>query len=414
MDLRLIAPVRHRETLLLLGGLYLAQGLPYGFFTQALPVLLREQGLSLKAISATALLYLPWALKFLWAPAVDRYGTRRQWLLPLQLSSAVTAVLLAFADPAQSLVPVMAALVVFNLIAATQDVATDGLAVLALDTRERGLGNGLQVGGYRVGMVLGGGALLALYAISGWTAMCLAMAALLLLTTIPVWRLREPRAAPQPRSEPALALAWAARLRQPGMAALVALICAYKFGDSMVASLIGPYMKDRALGTAQIALVKGVIGSGVSLAGAAAGAWIAFRFGRRAALLGCGLVQAASLLLYVASAYLDDPQALIVAGSIAEHLFGAMATVALFTLMMDASDPRHAGADYTLLACALVLAHGAAQFCGAALADAFGYGPMFVSGTALAAAGCLALVRALDHGAGPDPLRSVWPVRVRT
>ncbi|MCK7473190.1 MAG: hypothetical protein MZV49_06060 [Rhodopseudomonas palustris] len=56
-------------------ALYVAQGLPYGFFTQALPVLLRDAGLSLKAISATSLLFLPWALKFLWAPFVDHRGS---------------------------------------------------------------------------------------------------------------------------------------------------------------------------------------------------------------------------------------------------------------------------------------------------------------------------------------------------
>src|SRR5262245_60650041 len=57
--------------ILVLIALYLAQGLPYGFFTQALPVLMRDAGYSLKAISAAGLLYLPWALKFLWAPYLD-------------------------------------------------------------------------------------------------------------------------------------------------------------------------------------------------------------------------------------------------------------------------------------------------------------------------------------------------------
>ena len=64
--------------LTVLASLYLAQGLPYGFFTQALPVILREQGFSLKAISVTGLLYLPWLLKFLIAPYVDRSDSRRR------------------------------------------------------------------------------------------------------------------------------------------------------------------------------------------------------------------------------------------------------------------------------------------------------------------------------------------------
>jgi MFS family permease len=403
--------VGRAASLLLLGSLYLAQGLPYGFFTGALPVMLREQGLSLKAISATSLLFIPWALKFLWAPAVDRIGTRRQWLLPLQLGSVLLALALAAFDPAHGLLPLLAALFLFNLIAATQDIATDGLAVRLLDARSRGLGNGLQVGGYRVGMILGGGALLAFYAWAGWSAMCFAMAALLLLASIPAWRMREaPAGAGAPPPGPDLALQWLARLRQPGMAPLIALIVLYKFGDSMVATLVGPFMKDAGLATTQIAWIKGTLGSGVTLAGAAAGGWVAFRLGRRTALLGCGLLQAASLLLYVASA-VEPTAALITAASVAEHLLGGMATVALFTLMMDASDPAHAGADYTLLACALVLAQGLAQFAGATLADAFGYVPMFSAGFVIALGGCLLLVRALDRGAGPRRLAEVWPRR---
>ncbi|MCA9710059.1 MAG: MFS transporter, partial [Myxococcales bacterium] len=92
----------------LLATLYFSQGLPFGFFTQALPALMRQQGVSLAAIGLSTLLALPWGLKFLWAPLVDRHaharaGARRGWLLPLQLLSAAVLVALAHADPARSL-----------------------------------------------------------------------------------------------------------------------------------------------------------------------------------------------------------------------------------------------------------------------------------------------------------------------
>ena len=90
-----------RYKIVLLAALYVAQGLPYGFFTQALPVLLRDAGFSLKAISATSLLFLPWALKFLWAPFVDHRGTRKSWLLPLQVSAVAIAVLLSAIEPGE-------------------------------------------------------------------------------------------------------------------------------------------------------------------------------------------------------------------------------------------------------------------------------------------------------------------------
>jgi MFS family permease len=398
-----------RHKILLLSALYVAQGLPYGFFTQALPVLLRDAGLSLKAISATSLLFLPWALKFLWAPFVDHRGTRRQWLLSLQVAAVGGALLLTQVDLSRGYVTVLAAAFLFNIVAACQDVATDGLAVRILDSKERGLANGIQVGAYRIGMILGGGLLLWIFARSGWATMFACMAGLLALTILPVLPLREPpRAAATTQSTAQVALGWAERLRVPGMAALIVLICGYKFGDSMVASLVGPFMRDAGISKEMIAVMKGTVGSLASLAGAAAGGWYAFRAGRRAALLTCGLLQTASLLFYVAAAFGHGGMAMFWAGNVAEHLFGGMATVALFTLMMDAADPAHAGTDYTLLACAIVVAMGLANFTAASIADAVGYGPTFVIGFAISLVGCLALVRSLDRRRGPQRLQAVW------
>jgi len=393
----------------LLTSLYVAQGLPYGFFTQALPVLLRDAGLSLKVISATSLLFLPWALKFLWAPFVDHRGTRRQWLLPLQLSAVVGALALSQVDLGRGFLVVLAAAFLFNVIAACQDVATDGLAVRILDTRERALANGIQVGAYRIGMILGGGLLLWVFARTDWATMFACMAALLAVTVLPVLWLREP---PPPDatlrpSAAQLATGWVHRLRVPGLGAFIALICFYKFGDSMVATLIGPFMRDAGLSKEAIALMKGTVGSVASLAGAALGGWFAFRAGRRAALLACGLLQSASLLFYVAAALGIGGLGMFWAGTVAEHLLGSMATVALFTLMMDASDPEHAGTDYTLLACAIVFTMGLANFTGAAIADAVGYAPTFLAGFVLSVAGCLVLVGSLDARRGPVRLQPV-------
>ncbi|MDP3293510.1 MAG: MFS transporter [Nevskia sp.] len=397
--------------LLLLTSLYIAQGLPYGFFTQALPVLMREHGASLKAISATAFLFLPWALKFLWAPLVDHLGTRRGWIVPIQFTAAIGAALLALVDPGRGFLIVFAAVFAFNLLAAVQDVATDGMAVRLLDVRARGLGNGIQVGAYRIGMVLGGGLLLWVYAKLGWVAMCIGMSALLALTCVPVLLHREAADA-TPRklrpSLPVLASGWLPRLQLPGMLALLLLVCAYKFGDAMTGSLVGPMLKDAHWAIEEIAIVKGALGSIMGLVGAAAGGWLAFRLGRRRALLGCGIAQALSLLLYVAAADAPDDRPLVWTACIAEHLFGGMATVALFSLMMDASDPAHAGTDYSLLACAVVVAQGLAAFTAAAIGDAFGYVAVFVTAFVLSSLGCLLLIAALDCRLGPARLDEVW------
>lgn len=394
----------------LLLALYLAQGLPYGFFTLALPVLLRDAGLSLTAISALGLLALPWAFKFLWAPLLDQRGTRRGWLLALQGSSILGALLLTQLDLDSSYALLFAAAFAFNLVAASQDVVTDGLAVRLLDARERGLANGLQVGAYRLGMILGGGLLLWIFARAGWQVMFLCMAALLALALVPVLRMREPArsvTAPRLRS-PDLAVLWFRRALQPPMLALAGLIFCYRFGDQMVTSLLGPFLTDAGLDLETIALMKGAVGSATSLAGAALGGAFVYAVGRRQALLVSGLAQAACFSLYIAAALGAGGVNLLWAATVLEGVIGTMATVALFTLMMDAADPEHAGTDYTLLASTVVLVGTLAGFIAAVIADAIGYAPTFILGTVLAAAGCLFLVWWLDHRSIPGRVADAW------
>jgi MFS family permease len=203
-------------------------------------------------------------------------------------------------------------------------------------------------------------------------------------------------------------LEWMSRLQVPGIAAFVALICFYKFGDSLAATMVGPMMRDHGMSKEMIAVWKGTFGSAAALAGAALGGWLVFRRGRRWALLVCGLLQTASIFLYVLGVHHVGGVAMLQAGSIAEHLLGGMATVALFSLMMDAADPEHASTDYTLLACAIVITAGMANFAAGIVGDAFGYGPLYITAFLLSGAGCLALVWALDRGAGPMRVQHVW------
>ncbi len=414
----------------LLSALYTAQGIPYGFFSLALPVLMREAGWSLTAIGFLQFLALPWAIKFLWAPVVDHTGSRRGWLLSMQLIACAMAVGMAWLDFQVGSIALMVAVFLFNLVAATQDIATDGLAVRLLNAQQRGAANAIQVGAYRLGMILGGGLLLWLSSRFGWPTTFVCMAALLALSTVPVWRMSEPpphvpervaepvvRVLPeaakaathrashlaqvpallQPPRGKALAMAWLHRLLQPGLLTLTALIFCYRFGDQMVSGLVTPFIRDQGVSREAIALMKGVVGSGASLLGAAMGGWMMLRVGRRSALLISGLAQAAGFCIYVAAALHLGGAPLLWVATVVEGVVGTMATVALYSLMMDAADPAHAGTDYTLLASAGVAVGSLGSIVGGMVGDAFGYVPAFVLGTVLSALGVLALVFWLDR-----------------
>ena len=406
----------HRHPLALLSSLYAAQGLPFGFFTLALPVLMREAGWSLTAIGLLQLLALPWLLKFLWAPWVDHHGARRTWLLGLQGCSVVAALTLVWLDLGSESRGLLLAVLVFNLLAATQDIVTDGLAVRVLAARERGLANAIQVGAYRLGMILGGGGLLWLWARTNGSTVFAVMAGLLALSTWPVWQMRElpPGAAhdamaPRPRpSAGQLALGWWHRALAPGMLTFAALVFCFRFGDQMVSSLITPFVSDQGASKETIALMKGAVGSGASLLGALLGGALMVRVNRRTAMLSTGLGQAMTFALYIAAALGFGGMPLLWWATVAEGVVGTMATVALFALMMDASDPDHAGTDFTLMASVVVGVGSLGGIAGGVVGDAWGYVWAFGIGTVLSALGCVAMVTWLDRRPTHARVAQAW------
>lgn len=370
----------------LLSTLYFSQGLPFGFFSQALPALMRQRGYSLEHIGLSSLLAAPWAFKFLWAPLVDRTGAgkpgrRKAWILPLQALAALTLVALAFLEPeGPGLGVLMAAVVVTNVLAATQDVPTDALAVAMLSERERGAGNGVQLAGYRVGMIVGGSAMLVLFDRLGWRSTFLLMGALVALATVPVLLFREP-AGEVPKARPTLA-AVATFFRRDGAGAWVLLLVVWKAGESLGTGVLRAFLVDHGATLTDIGELLGTVGFTAGLAGALGGGALVGRLGRGTALWLFGTAQALTMLLwwYVAAhgAYLS-----LVVTCVVEHLASGAATAVLFTWMMDACRPGLEGTDYTVQASAVVVAQGGAYALSGLSAARLGYELHFGLGFAL-------------------------------
>ena len=376
--------------LVLLSSLYLAQGLPDGFFRQALPVMLRREGVSLEGIGLASLLMLPWALKFLWAPLVDRHGwsrigRRRSWILPLQTLAVVVLLWLSTVEPQRGLAPLLAGVLVINFLAATQDIAADGLAVTLLRPEERGLGNGVQVAAYRLGMILSGGVLIIFLEQIGWARTFYWMAGLSALALLPVVLTRE---APSPRPERASLGVLAEFVRQPDMRGWLWTIAAFKFGEAFGMAMLRPLFVDRGLSLTALGWITGTAGFVASLVGAMIGGAVVSRFGRfdrHRILLTFGVMQAAAVGSYIVLTAGPLDLALVYLLSTLEHLCSGMATAVLFTMMMDAARPHAAGSDYTVQASVVVMATGLGSALSGFSAQALGYAGHF----ALAALLCL-------------------------
>ncbi len=384
----------------LLTSLYLSQGLPYGFFTTALPVVMRKEKISLALIGASAVLAAPWALKFLWAPVVDRFtgsplGRRRGWIVPLQALTVAMALALAGAQGAfggSSLVGVMAVgLLVMNALAATQDIATDGLAVDLLTPAERGHGNGVQVAAYRVGMIIGGAVLVWVFDRLGWHATFVAMAAVLAAATLPVlWFRERPLVGATQEGGPVTWTAAVAFLKRKDVLVWLALVAVYKLGDALPGPMAKTMLVDKGYSLSQIGSLFALWGSGAGLLGAMTGGALAKR-GRLFALVAGGAVHTLLLAGYAWPAFAATGPGVVATLVVIEHFTGGVATVALFTAMMDVCDPKTGGTDYTVQACAVVLVQLVGSWLSGVSAQAFGYGPHFLLVGAVSALGVVVM-----------------------
>ncbi len=381
--------------LVFLSMLYVLEGLPFGFQATALGALLRERGISLAHITLAGLLALPWSLKALWAPLVDRHGSarlgrRKSWILPMQALLALALVAAGQLSPAEHLVPLLALVLAMNFVAATMDIAVDGLAVEILGERELGLGNAAQVVGYKVGMLLGGGVLLWLGSFVAWSTLFSGAAVLVLVVLVVTWRVPEPtggEAHAVARREPSFVEIGAtlrAALRRPGATALVVAIVGYKMGESLIEPLWSPFLIDHGLTRGEIGLYVGTYGMIASIAGSLVGGALASRAEIPRALVVASASRLGALALQASVAWQSTPaHALVALSTSAEHFFSGVLTTVMFALMMSHTDRRIGATHYTLLATLEVMGKAPLSLASGAIAQALGVRGGFGLGVAL-------------------------------
>ncbi|GAA0843718.1 MFS transporter [Marinobacter szutsaonensis] len=381
-------PKRVLTTLL---ALYLAQGLPSGLFAHALPVFWREAGVSLTWIGALKLLALPWVLKAFWAPFVDRslmHGqTPFSWILRLQLTAALLLIVLAWLglvpDSASALVAAALMVMTINLLMATQDIITDGLAVRWIAPHWRGLANTIQVAGYKIGMLAGGSLLLIVTGYLEPETALLLPALLLVALLFVVGRsrgVRQPLAmesAPGPGNS-SLGAAFIGFWRQPGTAFWLMMVIGYKVADAMGSGMIRPMLSDAGWGSQAIGTFT-LITTLVGLIGAGLGGWLYTVMGGHRALIVAGIAQALTIMAWVPAVGPAAEVSTIYIVGLAEQLADGASTVVLFAMMMNVCRRQWAGTDFTVQASIQVVAAGLFGALGGVIADLAGYSALMIT-----------------------------------
>lgn len=379
--------------------LYSVQGVPYGFFTGALPLFLRDAGWSRTALGFLNGLSIPWFFKFSWAPLVDRFffssfGKRKSWIIPCTAVFIVLLFLLSLNDPATTTTVfwLLAIVLTVNATAATQDIAVDGLAVDILTPRDRGPGNAVQVVGFKAGMLFSGGILLGLNTYLGWSGICGIMSLIAAVVFLFAIRFPEGDASDAGKVEkvviPEILRSMVKLITGKGMVMAILLIASYKMGEQLVDSMYKIFLRDSGISIAAIGIMSGTWGLLFSIGGSSIGGFLARDANRLDVLLGVGIVRFFPLAAIAVLPFLSTIPSLWVLYpiSLAENFAGGMLTTVTFAFMMDLCDRRVGATHFTTLAAIEVAGKFGISLFAGMLVDYIGYGPIFALGAGISAA----------------------------
>jgi MFS transporter, PAT family, beta-lactamase induction signal transducer AmpG len=333
-----------------------ASGLPLALTSGTLQAWLTVAGLDLKTIGIFTLVGLPYTLKFLWAPLMDRLvppwlGRRRGWMLVTQMSVALGLAAMAVTGPGQrpEILGVLALVVAF--LSASLDIVFDAYRTDVLLRPERGFGAAVWVNGYRCALLIASAGALLLADYIGWQNTYLLLAALMATGVVTILVSPEPS---EPGAAPAsLAEAIGGPLKEfftrPGVVGLLALIVLYKVGDAVAASLQTAFLiGGMGFSVSEVGYVKG-LGIGATLIGALAGGVAMAKLGMVRSLLLFGLLQAVSNLGFMWLAWMGKSYMALTTSILVENVTGGMGTVAFVALIMSLCDHRYTATQFALL-----------------------------------------------------------------
>ncbi|MGE5247237.1 MAG: AmpG family muropeptide MFS transporter, partial [Verrucomicrobiota bacterium] len=333
-----------------------SSGIPLALTGTTLQAWMATEKVDLAVIGVFSLVGLPYTVKYLWSPLMDRFvppflGRRRGWILVTQAALFIAIAAMAFSRPKAhpGILAILAFLVAFC--SASQDIVVDAYRTEILRPEELGPGAGVHILGYRVAMLTSGAVALILADRMPWRLVYLLMAGSLavgmaaaLLAPEPELPERRPRTLREAVIEPFLEF-----FARPGAAGVLLFIVFYKLDVVMATALTTPFLLELGFSMTDIGAVTKGLGMASTIAGTLAGGAVVARTGMKASLWLFGVLQSVSTLTFFALAHLGHHYPMMVVAIGLENLCSGMGTAAYAAFLMSLCDRRFTATQYALL-----------------------------------------------------------------
>jgi PAT family beta-lactamase induction signal transducer AmpG len=410
-----------------------SSGLPFYPAFQTMTLWLRESGIALPLIGMLAWATIPYSLKFVWAPVVDRMplplltrllGRRRAWLLLAQACIAIGLFRLAASDPAAGMRRIVIWDLFLTFFAATQDIAMDAWRIESAPTSMQGAMAAAYQIGYRVALIAGSAGALTLAQAFNWHMSYLGLALLASVGLVTTLVIREPQAAisADAAAREARAVEWLQRrahwpkpLRESGAwfvgavvcplmdflaryrgriaIVTVALIGAYRLTEYAEGAMTLPFFHDHGYSNDQIAWVVKVVGLTVSVLGVFLGGLLVAKWGLlRSLIAGSVLVMISNCgFALLATTHTATLVGLGITNGI-DNLAIAVQGTAFIAFLSSLTSPKYTATQYALFSSLFALTGKLLEGFSGFVSRSTGYPLFFLYSASLSIPGLLLLI----------------------
>ena len=341
-------------TVLFLG---FSSGLPLALSGGTLQAWLTVENVDIKTIGMFSLVGLPYTLKFIWSPLMDRFvvpifGRRRGWIALSQLALIGLILGMSVTSPQNGLWFLALLAFCLTFVSASQDVAIDAYRAEVLREPERGIGAAVSVTGYRVAMLVSGALALIFSGYLGWRATYMLMALIMSIGVIAVWLGPEPEDPGTPPSsmKDAVEGPFKEFFSRTGVWSLLALIILYKLGDAFAGSLTTTFLiRGMSFSVVEVGTINKGMGLASTIIGALFGGVLMARLRLFKSLLIFGILQAVSNLSFMVLALVGKSYPLMIFTIAFENLAGGMGTAAFVAFLMVLCNHSYTATQFALL-----------------------------------------------------------------
>jgi PAT family beta-lactamase induction signal transducer AmpG len=337
------------KKLFYIGFIYFFSGLPFGFFYTFIPVFFRSEGIDLKTIGLFSIAGLPWSLRLLFAPFIDRYFYKSFWMGLSLIGISISIFALSFFTPATFSFFIF--LFFLTFFSTLFDTASDGFVVEWIPSEILGKANGIRISAYRISLIIFGGGIVAISHYLGFKIIFYILSIVTLLSSIFLISNSFLKV-----SSKRFSISFASQfidplkeiLKRDRVFLLLFFVLTYKIGDALLGAMVYPFWVDRGFNRLEIGLISGTLGSVFTILGSLLGGYLTSLWSIKNSLLILGFFQSFSNLGYTMASLPYLPKETVYFASFFESFSGGLGTAAFLTFLTNLCKREFSSTQYAV------------------------------------------------------------------